>query len=337
MKLPVAVIGVGHLGKEHARILASLPEVDLVGVVDPNAAQAQAVAQRLGTQAHADYRPLLGSLRAAVIAAPTAYHHAIACDFLRHGIPLLVEKPLASTREQGNEMVALARRHHVLLQVGHIERFNPAYEELQRQRLTPRYIRCERHGGFTGRSGDVGAVLDLMIHDLDLVLHLVNEPIARVEALGTAILGGHEDLAQARITFVNGCIADLAVCRVSPEVSRTMRIVGTQGYAQVDWAAKTVSVYRPTGELAPLDSRRLNPERVSDLKENLFGKYITSQTIECAAHHTQDQLTRELTEFVQCVQNGTAPRVDGVAGLSALEAACRVLDLIQPREIRRAA
>jgi predicted dehydrogenase len=337
MKLPVAVIGVGHLGKEHARILSGLPGVDLVGVVDPHGPQAQAVAQRLGTQAYEDYRPLLGHIQAAVVAAPTAHHHAIACELLRQGVPLLVEKPLAITREQGAEMVTLARRHQVLLQVGHIERFNPAYEELLRQGLHPRYIRCERHGSFTGRSGDVGAVLDLMIHDIDLVLNLVDEPVQRVEAMGTALLGGHEDLAQARLTFTNGCVADLAVCRVSPEVMRTMRVFGLQGTAMVDWSTKTLNIYRPTHELHGVDSRRLAPDRLNDLKANLFGKYLSTQTIDCAGHHTQDQLTRELTEFVDCVRAGTAPRVDGVAGLAALEIASRVLDAVHVREFRRAA
>jgi predicted dehydrogenase len=337
MKLPVAVVGVGHLGKEHARILSGLPGVELVGVVDPHGPQAQAVAQRLGTQAYDDYRPLLGRIQAAVVAAPTAHHHAIACDLLRHCVPLLVEKPLASTREQGAEIVGLARRNNVLVQVGHIERFNPAYEELLRQRLQPRYIRCERHGGFTGRSGDVGAVLDLMIHDIDLVLNLVGEPVQRVESLGTALLGGHEDLAQARLTFANGCVADLAVCRVSPEVMRTMRVFGVHGTATVDWSTKTLQVFRPTRELHGIDSRRLSPDRVADLKTNLFGKYIAQETIACAGHQSQDQLTRELAEFVECVRTGTAPRVDGTAGLAALEVASRVLDGLFIREVRLAA
>ncbi|MFQ3593556.1 MAG: Gfo/Idh/MocA family oxidoreductase [Gemmataceae bacterium] len=337
MKLPVAVIGVGHLGKEHARILSHLPDVELIGVVDPDVAQAQSVAQRLGTRAFEDYRPLLGRVQAVVVAAPTAYHHAIACDLLRAAIPLLVEKPLANSRDQGAEMVALARRHNVLLQVGHIERYNPAYEELLRQHLIPRYIRCERLGGFTGRSGDVGAVLDLMIHDIDLILNLLGEPVHRVEAIGATVLGGHEDLAQARLSFPSGCVADLAVCRVSPEVRRSMHLIGVQGAATVDWASKSLCVYRPTHELHGVDSRRLSPERVADLKANLFGKYLATETIECSTHHAQDQLTRELREFVDCVRTGAHPRVDGVAGLAALEVASRVLDAIHVREVRRAA
>jgi len=337
MKLSVAVIGVGHLGKEHARILAQMPGVDLIGVVDPHTPQAQAVAQRCGTQAYHDYRPLLGRLQAAIVAAPTAHHHSIACDLLRAGVPLLVEKPLANSREQGIEMVALARRHNTLLQVGHIERYNPAYEELLRQRLVPRYLRCERYGGFTGRSGDVGAVLDLMIHDIDLVLNLVGEPVQRVEALGAALLGGHEDLAQARLTFAGGCVADLAVCRVSPEVRRCMQLFGMRGSATVDWASKTLCVYRPTSELRGVDSRHLTAEQLADLKAHFFDKYLAVQKIDCAAHHAEDQLTRELAEFLACVRTGSTPRVDGAAGLAALEVASRVLDSVHVRDLRRAA
>src|SRR5215469_6055932 len=165
-RLRVGVVGVGHLGKEHARILSGLPDVELVGVADSQAAQAEAVAGRCGARAFTDHRQLLPLVEAAVIAVPTAAHHAVAADFLSGGVPLLVEKPLASTLGQAEDLVALAARHQALLQVGHIERFNPAYEELRRRPLQPKYITCERYGGFTGRSTDIGVVLDLMIHDL---------------------------------------------------------------------------------------------------------------------------------------------------------------------------
>jgi predicted dehydrogenase len=172
-RLSVAVIGVGHLGKEHARILGSMPDVELVGVVDPNHVQADAVAARTGTMAYSSARPLIGRIQAAVIATPTAYHHDSACELLANGISLLVEKPLTSNVARGIDLVSLAEKHDAILQVGHIERFNPAYEELRRRPLIPQYIRCERHGGFTGRSMDVGVVFDVMIHDLDLILDLV--------------------------------------------------------------------------------------------------------------------------------------------------------------------
>ena len=168
-RLRLAVIGVGHLGKEHARILASLPEVDLVGVADANFEQAQVVAQRLGTQPFRDFWPLVNLVDAACIVTPTSLHAGIAVEFLRRGIPLLVEKPLAGSLTDADVLVNLAERHHALLQVGHIERFNPAFEALQRQPMQPKWIRAQRIGPFTGRSTDIGVVLDLMIHDIDLI------------------------------------------------------------------------------------------------------------------------------------------------------------------------
>lgn len=335
-RLPVAVIGVGHLGKEHARILATLPDVELVGVADPNRQQAEAVAARVGTRAFADHRSLLGQVKAAVVAAPTGLHHAIAADLLRNGVSLLVEKPLAVTREQGAELVALARKHDVLLQVGHIERFNPAFEELQRRSLTPRYLRCERQSGFTGRSTDVGVVLDLMIHDLDLVLALAGSEVVRVEAVGAAALGGHEDIAQARVVFANGLIADLAACRVSPEPCRKMQMWAAEGYAGVDFATRQLTVMQPGEALrgGRVDSRRLTPEQAASLKTDLFTRFLQTTTIDCNGHHRTDQLTRELQDLVACVRTGKPCRVGGEAGLAALELACRISELVKTEGLR---
>ncbi len=178
-RLRLAVVGVGHLGKEHARILSNQPDVELVGVVDANGSQAAQVAERCQTRAYPDHRLLLDHVDAAVIVVPTLHHHTVAWDFLRQGIPVLVEKPMCSNLAQADELLALAQRQGLVLQVGHIERFNPAFVELQRRPLRPKFISCERLASFSGRSTDVGVVLDLMIHDLDLVLSLVRSPVAR--------------------------------------------------------------------------------------------------------------------------------------------------------------
>ena len=204
------------------RILAGLPDVELVGVVDVNGEQAQAIARTHGTRAFAVHWPLLNGVDAAVIAVPTTYHHAIARDFLSHGIPLLVEKPLTVTLAHAEELVALARQHQTMLQVGHIERFNPAFEELQRRPLQPKFVEVERTGPFTGRSTDIGVVHDLMIHDLDLLLTLVGRQVTTVDAIGAAVLGGHEDVVNARLTFANGCVANVTASRVSPGPSRRL-------------------------------------------------------------------------------------------------------------------
>jgi predicted dehydrogenase len=330
-RLPVAVVGVGHLGKEHARILAGLPDVELVGVVDPNPGQADTVARRCSTRAYADHHDLIGRVRAAVIAAPTLYHHGVARDFLAAGTHLLVEKPLASNLAQAQELVRLAEGHDVLLQVGHIERFNPAFEELQSRPLRPRFIVCERTSGFSGRSTDVGVVLDLMIHDLDLVLALVRGPVARVEALGVAVLGGHEDLAQARVTFANGCVADLTASRVHPEAHRRMRIWGPEGYAGIDFARRQLTLMQPAEHLRQgwIDSRRLDPALVASLKSELFSRHLQVHELDLSQRHGADQLTRELEEFVRCARTGQSPRADGQAGQNALALASQVLDSIR--------
>ena len=326
-RLPVAVVGVGHLGKEHARILSSMPEVHLVAVIDPNLAQAEGVATRCNTRAAADYRSVLDSVRGAVIAAPTCHHHAVARDFLRAGVGLLVEKPLAANAEQARDLVGIANAHSTTLQVGHIERFNPAFEELANRPLSPRYIVCERYGGFTGRSADIGVVLDLMIHDIDLVLSLVGSPVVGVEAMGVSVLGGNEDMVQARVRFANGCVADLNASRVHPEPLRRMRVWGAEGYAGVDFAKRTLSLLMPGEHLRQgrIDSRRLDPATAASLKTELFGRHVHTTEVDCSARHERDQLTRELDDFVGSLRTGTRPRVDGEAGAAALEVASRIL------------
>ncbi len=329
--LRLAVVGVGHLGKEHARILSTFPGVSLVGVVDSNRAQAERIAERCSTRAYVDPRELMPQLDAAVIAAPTTYHHVLARELLHAGIPLLIEKPLAATCDEAGELVELARSRGVILQVGHIERFNPAFEEVQSLPLQPRYLQAERCGGFTGRSTDTGVVLDLMIHDLDLVLALTGSEVERVEALGVSVLGGHEDIAQARVVFRNGCIADLTASRVHPEPRRRMQVWGVEGYAGIDFARKTLSLMQPSESLrrGMIDSRRLDPALASSLKAELFGRFIQQQQRDCNQPSRADQLTRELEEFVHCVRTGATPRVDGEAGYRAIEVATRILDSLR--------
>jgi predicted dehydrogenase len=324
-RLRVGVVGVGHLGKEHARILAGMPDVTLVGVADPNSTQAEAVALRCGTRAYSDHRPLLDAIDAAVIAAPTAHHHAVACDLLRHGVPLLIEKPLAAELDRATEMVDLARKHSVVLQVGHIERFNPAFEELQRHVLRPKFISCERCSGFSGRSTDVGVVLDLMIHDLDLVLSLVRSPVTSVWAMGVAVLGGNEDMAKARVTFADGCVADFSASRVHPSGVRRMQLWGAEGYAGIDFSKRHLTLMQPSATLRQgrFDSRRLDAATAASLKAELFTRFVQTQEIDCGGG---DQLTAELQDFLGSVREQRKPRVDGTAGRDAVALATEVLD-----------
>jgi predicted dehydrogenase len=324
-RLRLAVVGVGHLGKEHARILGGLPDVELVGVADVNAAQAEAVAIRCGTRAFADYRPLLPLADAAVVVVPTVHHHAVAVEFLRRGVPVLVEKPLAADRAHADELVQLARRQGVVLQVGHIERFNPAFEELCRRPLRPKFVTCERLGSFTGRSTDIGAVLDLMIHDLDLLLTLVRAPVSRVEALGLSVLGGHEDVAHARVVFEDGCVANLSASRVSAAPLRRMQVWAAEGFACLDFAKKHLTLVQPSEELRGrrLDPRRLDAAGLARLKAELHGRHLQALELDCQGG---DQLTCELQDFLHCVRTGARPRVSGEEGRDALALATRVLE-----------
>jgi predicted dehydrogenase len=326
--LRVAVIGVGHLGKEHARILAGLPDVELAGVADVNGTQAEAVARRCGTRAFADHRSLATQVDAAIIAVPTMYHHTVAGDFLRRGVPILVEKPLALNTKQAKDLATLSDRYGALLQVGHIERFNPAFEALLERPLRPKYISCQRFGPYSGRSTDIGVVLDLMIHDLDLLLAWVRSTVAKVEAFGISVLGGHEDMATARLAFTEGCIADLSVSRIAPSPVRTLTAWGPEGFVGVDFARRCLTLVQPSDALCQ-HRRGLRPfdlAGIVTLKQDLLGCHLQTQELNC---DTCDQLTRELQEFLRCVRTRTRPRVSGEEGLAAIALASRILQSIQ--------
>lgn len=326
-RLRVAVIGVGHLGKEHARILAGLPDVDLVGVADVNLEQAQIIARRHNTQAFNDYWPLLNLVDAASIVVPTSYHLAVARDFLKRGIPLLVEKPLARTVGEAQELADLAQQHGAILQVGHIERFNPAFEELKARPLQPRLIRAQRMGPFTGRSTDVGVVLDLMIHDIDLVLALAGASLRSAEATGMTVFGGHEDVVSARLQFENGCVSELCASRASPTASRQMQVWGPAGYAEVDFAARKLTLVQPSESVRRhgLDPARLDAASRARIREELFTRHLEMTTIDGKA---QDQLTCELQEFVHSVRTGKTPRVSGQDGVAAIGVAQAILQAV---------
>jgi predicted dehydrogenase len=326
----MAVIGVGHLGKEHARILAGLPEVELVGVADMNAEQARTVAQRCGTQAFTEYWPLLNLVDAVSIAVPTQYHRDVALEFLRRGIPCMVEKPLASTLEQAEELVAAARASGALLQVGHIERFNPVMLDLEQRPLRPKFIEGQRLGSFSGRSLDIGVVLDLMIHDIDLVLALVRSEVRSVEAVGMSMFGTHEDLASARLTFANGCVANLTASRVSLKPTRRMRLFAPEGYVSIDFQQRHATLIQPTEAARALrsclDLRKLDAGQMAMLKERLFSQYLQVRELDLNA---VDQLTLELRDFARCVQTGSRPKVTGEDGLSAIALASQILKKLQ--------
>jgi predicted dehydrogenase len=327
--LRMAVIGTGALGRHHARILSEMPGIELVAVADMNPRAAAETAQRCHTRATGDYRELLGTVQAAVVAVPTSAHRQVAGDFLAAGADVLVEKPIAGSVDEARELVDLARRHEVLLAVGHVERFSPALAAARPFLDNPKYIRIERFGPFSFRSTDIGVVHDLMIHDIDLVLDLVKVPVADVQALGTSILGEREDCVQARLTFANGTVADLAANRVSPVVRRQMQVWGLEGCVQIDLAGREVVHYGRSSVLqfgeGPLEKARQPGADIEQLKAQVFGTFIEVQkpiVTPC------DQLTEELKAFTQCIRTRQQPRVNGEAALNAMLVARRILDRV---------
>jgi predicted dehydrogenase len=320
----VAVIGVGHLGRHHARVLAELEGVTLSAVADARIEQARAVAEPLGAEAVADYRDLLGRVDAVSVAVPTCLHREVAGAFLERGIPCMVEKPLASSLAQAEELVGLASRMGATLQVGHIERFNPALAALEAARLRPKFITAVRSGTYTFRSTDIGVVLDLMIHDIDLILSLNASPVVSVEAMGVSVFGRHEDVANARIRFQDGCVADLTASRASYSASRTMRLWGAEGYATVDFGAKTTTVIRPGERLrrGELDVTGVDLTQPSAVREHLFGKVLRVDKVQAEG---REPLALELEDFVRAIRTGTPPTVSGEDGLRAIRVADAVL------------
>ena len=328
-KLRMAVIGPRHLGQHHARILSTLPDVDLVGVVDNNTTQAAAIAAKLGTTPYDDYEQLLDQVDAVSIVTPTLFHHRVASAFLRAGVPVLVEKPVCRTVFEADDLIRLAAEADVPLQVGHIERFNPAFEELSRRPIRPAFVEAERHGPFTGRSVDIGAVLDLMIHDLDLLLTLVGSRVREVDAVGAAVFGGHEDMVNARLNFENGCVAHVTASRITPMPKRRLRVWASEGYAGIDFVSRKLTLVQPSPEVRQFGLRvdRMDATSKARLKDDLFGRYM--QVLSVNGDRKNDQLTAELREFIDCVKTGRTPRVTGEDGREALALAERVLSSVR--------
>lgn len=308
-RLKTAVIGVGHLGKEHARIYAALPGAELVAVCDTNEAQGRAIAERYGVRFVRDYRALLGEVEAISVATPTVNHHEVTCACLEAGVSVLVEKPIARTLAEADEMIALAEARASVLQVGHIERFNPAFCALQQQMKQPRFFEAHRMGIFTPRSLDIDVVMDLMVHELDIIASLVNREVVKLEAVGIPILTPKIDLANARLEFADGCIANITASRVAGERLRKLRVFQPHEYYSLDYAEQQVAMAR----LVPASQPGALPEIVAGALE------ITKR----------EPLLAEIEAFVMAVKERAAPIVTGAEGRRALALALEVLGQIK--------
>ena len=306
MNLRVAVIGVGHLGRHHARILSALPGVKLVAVVDKNHPRAEEVAAANGTRPCVDYREIQGEVDAVTIAVPTELHCEIALPFLSAGVAVLVEKPMARSLAEADAMIAAAGTANVALAVGQTERFNPAVAAARPMVTDPRFIEVHRLGTFPERSLDIDVVFDLMIHDLDVVLSLVPSTVESIEAVGVPVLTGRVDIANARLRFANGCIANLTASRISRDRVRKARFFQHDSYVSIDYAAQEVEVYKlvtANGGRPTIQGGRV--DIVSD-----------------------EPLRRELADFVEAVRLRREPAVTGRDGRAALALATRIAELM---------
>jgi predicted dehydrogenase len=298
-KVAAAVVGVGYLGKYHAEKYAATEKARLVAVVDVDANRASEIAGGLGTEALTDYRDLFGRVQCVSIAVPTRLHFAIARDFIEHGIDALVEKPMTADLGEGRELVDLAAAKGVVLQVGHLERFNPAIRKLETVIKEPKFVECHRLAPFVERGTDVDVVLDLMIHDIDVIASLVRSPVERVEAVGVPVLTDKPDIANARITFANGCIANVTSSRVSIKRERKVRFFQPDAYISIDYDQRRAQIFhKPAPGATWLDIRAENIE----IREG-------------------DALGDEIDSFLDCVRDRSLPLVSGAEGLRALEIA----------------
>ena len=297
-----AVIGVGALGQHHARVYESLPEARLVGVYDLDHDRAAEVAARHSCRAFAHQRELLAEAEAVSVAVPTVDHHRVARAVLEEGRHVLVEKPMASTLSEADDLIRVAGERGLVLQVGHIERFNPAVEVLRATVSRPRFIEVHRLGEFSPRSLDIDVVLDLMIHDLDILLSLDGSEVVGVDAVGVPVLTPKVDIANARVRFASGLIANLTASRVSAEKVRKFRVFSPRTYISVDFTAREARVYR--------------------LQESPSGPAIS---VERTATPEEEPLRRQLSGFLRAVREGSPPAVTGADGRRALALALTIL------------
>ena len=325
-KTKVAVIGVGYHGRHHARILSGMDGVELVAVVDASEQTVNTVAAQHRTTGLTDYRSLLGQVDAVSVAVPTVAHFPVAKYFLEAGVAAFVEKPLAFSVEDAREIVRIADRKNAVLQVGHVERFNPAWSAVERRKIDASHIQATRLSRYPFRCLDVSVVFDVMIHDIDLVLSAVNSPIEHLDATGERVLSPSLDMATAWIHFANGTRATISASRVHHEPVRQVRILGRETMMEVDLLRRTTT------------TQQLRPDLPAEFAQGAFPVTLTNDdksklleetfAIERSDYQTTEPLKLELDEFIRCVRTGDTPRVTGDAGYQAVAVASRIELLI---------
>jgi predicted dehydrogenase len=309
-KLRIGIIGTGHLGSLHAKVYSALKAqsyIDIVGVCDLDKRIVKEVGRKYNIPIHTDYHQMLDKVDAVSIVVPTSLHYKIAKDFLNAGVHVLIEKPITKSLEEADELIAIAEEKNLIIQVGHIERFNAAVLAIEPLLDNPKFIECQRLGSISkkGRIKDVGVVLDLMIHDIDIILGLVNSKVKNIEAVGISTVSDHEDLANVRLTFQNNVIADITASRVTKEETRKIRIFQEESYILLDFMHQEASIFNQS-------DKKLSKEKIRIRKKN--------------------SLKLELRSFIDCVRKKTKPIVSGVEGRQALLVALDILDKINSNQ-----
>jgi len=301
--LRVGVVGVGHIGSNHARLYAEIPSTEFCAIYDVDLAKANAIAKKYRVTPAQSLDEFAEMVDAASIATPTNTHYEVARSLLARGKHLLVEKPITDNTAHAGELAELAAQNELILQVGHVERFNPVLSALEERLTHPRFIEAHRLSPYPERSMDIGVVLDLMIHDLEIILHLVRSPVQTIDAVGVAVLSRGEDIANARLRFENGCVANITSSRISPERMRKIRVFQEDAYLSLDYEKQSGEIYRRA-------EGRIKREKVEIARE--------------------EPLKHQLVSFVECAKSGRQPRVSGFQAIAALELAIEITKRIDP-------
>ena len=321
MSFRVAVVGVGRMGKLHARVLAEMDQTELVSVVDTNAAAARAVAKQRGCEAHTDAADAVDAVDAAVIAVPTRSHVEVARPFIAAGKHVLIEKPIADDVDAAQELIDLARKTGASVQVGHAERFNPAVVAMKKYAIRPKFIEAHRISPFTFRSADVGVVLDMMIHDIDLTLMLIDSPVKTVHAVGVNVIGDHEDICNARLIFEDGAVANITASRLAIKTERKMRIFSEEAYLSVDYGKKVGVIIQKSKNLDLIQmAQELDVEDLAELADSVnYAELLHVE--ELVIDDSAEPLRRQAEAFRETVVAGAAPVVSAEDGLTAVRVA----------------
>ena len=330
--LPVGVIGCGRMGLLHARVYSQMPQVRLVGLFDADRDVALAARDKHGGEVFDSVAAMAEQVRAVTIAAPTQFHASLAEPLLKRGVACLIEKPLAKDVDEARQIVKWSKEHNAVVQVGHIERFNPIVRSMSKISVEPRFIEVIRISPLTFRSIDVGVVLDIMIHDIDIVLRLARSKVARIDAVGVSVIGGPEDICNARLTFENGCVANLTASRLALKTERRLRVFSADAYVSLDYQKKYGIVARKTKNLAAIRDAvaKARAGEIEDLSQLNFAELVN---IEELTIDDTEPLRAELDSFVNSVVTGAPPEVPAEDGLAAVETATRIVEAIGKQEL----